>query len=63
MAIIQNRLDEYTQKSITEVILGPESQFDDSWNKIQEEMKKMGVEQLNDDMSKMTVEKIKLWNE
>lgn len=63
MAIIQNRLDEYTQKSITEVILGPESQFDDSWNKIQEEMKKIGVEQLNDDMSKMTVEKIKLWNE
>lgn len=63
MAIIQSRLDEYTQKSITEVILGPESQFDDSWNKIQEEMKKIGVEQLNDDMSKMTVEKIKLWNE
>lgn len=62
MAIIQNRLDEYTQKAITEAILGPESEFDNSWSKIQEEMINMGVEQLNDDMSKMTVEKIKLWN-
>ena len=63
MSIIQKELDEYTQKAISQAILGPEEDFESSWNKIQEDMKEMGVDKLNEDMSMLVSEKIRLWNE
>lgn len=62
IAIIQKKADDYIQKAVTQAILGNEADFDSSWNKIQEDLKAMGIEKLNDGMSKLTEEKIKLWN-
>ena len=35
MAIIEKKADDYTQKAITQAILGSEADFDAAWDKIQ----------------------------
>ena len=62
MAIIQKKADDYAQKAITQAILGKEADFDAAWDKIQQDLKAMEIEKVNDGMSKLTEEKIKLWN-
>lgn len=62
MAIIQKKADDYTQKAITQAILGNTAEFDTAWDKIQADLKAMDIEKLNDEISKLAVEKIKLWN-
>jgi len=62
MAIIQKKADDYTQKAITQAILGKEADFDVAWDKIQEDLKAMDIEKVNESMSKLTEERIKLWN-
>ncbi|WP_160683335.1 ABC transporter substrate-binding protein [Clostridium sp. C2-6-12] len=62
MAIIQKKADDYTQKAITQAILGKEADFDAAWDKIQQDLKAMDIEKVNEGMSKLTVERIKLWN-
>ncbi|WP_238917761.1 ABC transporter substrate-binding protein [Clostridium sp. YIM B02555] len=62
MAIIQKKADDYTQKAITQAILGSESNFDSAWDKIQQDLKAMNIDKLDEGMSKLTVDKIKLWN-
>lgn len=62
VAIIQKKADDYTQKTITQAILGKEADFDAAWDKIQQDLKTMEIDKVNDGMSKLTVERIKLWN-
>jgi putative aldouronate transport system substrate-binding protein len=62
VAIIQKKADDYTQKAITQAILGSPSDFDAAWDKIQADLKAMDIDKLNDGMSKLTAEKIKLWS-
>lgn len=62
MAIIQKKADDYTTKAITQAILGSEADFDSAWDKIQQNLKDMDIEKLNEEMSKLTEEKISLWN-
>ena len=44
MAIIQKKADDYTQKAITQAILGNEADFDAAWDKIQEDLKAMDID-------------------
>lgn len=62
MSIIQKKADDYTTKTITQAILGDEADFDAAWDKIQQDLKAMDIEKLNEGISKLTAEKIKLWN-
>lgn len=62
MAIIQKKADDYIKKAATQAILGSEADFDKAWDKIQEDLKAMEIDKLNDGISKLTAEKIKLWN-
>lgn len=62
VAIIQKKADDYTQKAITQAILGSPADFDAAWDKIQADLKAMDIDKLNDGISKLTAEKIKLWN-
>ena len=63
IAIIQKKADDYVQKAATQAILGSPSNFDAAWDKIQEDLKAMDIDKLNEGMSKLTSEKIKLWND
>ncbi|NOW06652.1 ABC transporter substrate-binding protein [Clostridium beijerinckii] len=63
IAIIQKKADDYTQKAITQAILGSPADFDSAWDKIQEDLKAMDIEKVNEGMSKLTEERIKLWND
>ena len=62
IAIIQKKADDYTQKAITQAILGKEADFDVAWDKIQQDLKAMDIDKVNEGMSKLTEERIKLWN-
>jgi len=62
VAIILKKADDYTQKAITQAILGSPADFDSAWDKIQEDLKAMDIEKVNEGMSKLTEERIKLWN-
>lgn len=62
ITLIQNNIDSYTQKAITKAIVGSESDFDAAWEKIQKDMKEMRVSELDEGMSALTSEKMKLWN-
>ncbi|MDR3593758.1 ABC transporter substrate-binding protein [Clostridium sp.] len=62
MAIIEKKADDYTMKAITQAILGSESNFDAAWDKIQQDLKAMNIDKLDEGMSQMVAEKIKLWN-
>jgi len=62
MAIIQKKADDYIKKAVTQAILGSPADFDAAWDKIQADLKAMDIDKLNDGISKLTAEKIKLWN-
>ena len=62
VAIIQKKADDYVQKAITQSVLGNEADFDKAWDKIQQDLKVMDIDKLNDGISKLTAEKIKLWS-
>lgn len=62
MAIIQKKADDYVQKAVTQAILGSESDFDSAWDKIQKDLEVMDINKLEEGMSQLTAEKIKLWN-
>jgi len=63
MAVIQRKADDYTQKAITQAILGPPEDFEAAWNKIQEDLRTMDIEKVNAEMSKLVAEKIELWDD
>lgn len=63
MSIIQTKADEYVQEAVTKAILGPAENFDSAWDEIQNSLKEMGIEKVNQGMTELTKEKIKLWNE
>lgn len=62
LTIIQKKCDDYTQKAITQAILGSTADFDKAWDKIQETLKSYNVDKANTQMSDLVKEKIKLWN-
>ncbi|MDS0527807.1 ABC transporter substrate-binding protein [Clostridium sp. SHJSY1] len=62
LAIIQKKADDYVQKAITQAILGKESDFDSTWDKIQSDLKAMDIEKANKAMTDLVKEKLELWN-
>lgn len=62
MAIIQKKADDYVQKAVTQAILGKEEDFDAAWDKIQSTLNSYGIDKVNQGMTDLTKERIKLWN-
>lgn len=62
IAIIQKKADDYIQKSVTQAIIGKEADFDAAWDKIQVDLKEMGIDKVNEGMSKLTQDTMKLWS-
>lgn len=61
-SVIQKKADDYVQKAVTQAILGKPEDFDKAYTAIRKELKSYGIDKLEDEMTKMTKEKIKLWN-
>lgn len=61
LAIIQKKADDYTQKAITNAILGKPEDFDKAWDVIQQKLKDMNIEKANSEMSKLVAEKLEMW--
>lgn len=59
---IQKQLDDYFKCAIAEAILGKPEDFDMAWEQIQMRLKELGVEKLNNEITKFTKERIELWN-
>lgn len=62
IAIIQKKADDYVQKAVTQAILGSEEDFDAAWDKIQSTLESYGIDKVNQGMTDLTKERIKLWN-
>ncbi|MDT8715674.1 extracellular solute-binding protein [Clostridium sp. 19966] len=62
LSIIQKKADDYVQKAITQTILGKPADFDSAWNKIQSDLKSMGIQKADDAMTQLTKDRISLWN-
>jgi len=53
--------DKYCQTALPALILMDPSQFDAGWDKIQSDLKDLGIDQANADMTKMAQDKIAFW--
>ena len=62
IAIIQQKCDDYIQQAVTQAILGKPENFDKAWDEIQKTLKSYGVDKLNEEMTKLTKERLELWN-
>uniref|UniRef100_UPI00082A306B ABC transporter substrate-binding protein n=1 Tax=Amphibacillus sediminis TaxID=360185 RepID=UPI00082A306B len=60
--IIQQRADDITEQRITQAILADPADFDRLWDEMLDELEHAGVDQLNEEMTKLTQNIIELWN-
>lgn len=61
LEIIQQKADELTEQKITQAILGKPDDFDAAWEKMQQELIDMGINDANKDMTKITQDVMELW--
>ncbi len=55
--------DEYAKTTLAKIVLGSPQNFDKEWDKMQADLRKMGLEQAGDVLSQMIADKIKLWSQ
>ncbi len=60
-AIIDNA-DNFVKSSLIEMILGPEADFDLAWEKMQTELREMGVEEVGLEVTELIKNKKELWS-
>ena len=54
--------DEFVKKCLISMITGKPEDFDSSWNKMQETLVDMKINEVGENISMLIKEKIKLWN-
>jgi putative aldouronate transport system substrate-binding protein len=62
LAITQKKADDYMQNALAQLVLGKPANFDAAWDKIQSDLKGMGIDKANEEISKLTKERIEFWN-
>lgn len=63
LELIQKKADDYCQKAIPQAIMTSPSNFDAAWDKIQNDLKALGIEKANKEMTQLIKERIELWNQ
>jgi putative aldouronate transport system substrate-binding protein len=58
---IVTEADNYMKNALANIVLGKPENFDKSWAKIQDDLKKMGIEKANAEMTRMVKEKVAMW--
>ena len=54
--------DEYMKNALANIVLGNPSNFNAAWQKIQQDLLRMGIEDANNAMTIMIRDKVELWN-
>ncbi len=61
LEIIQQKMDDISEQRITQAILGAPEDFEAAWDSLQQELIDAGVEQANEEMTKITQDVMELW--
>jgi len=61
LEIIQQKADDIAEQKITQAILGDPEDFDDAWEEVQEDLIDAGIEDANEEMTKITQDIMELW--
>ncbi|WP_186578218.1 ABC transporter substrate-binding protein [Aquibacillus kalidii] len=61
LQIIQQKADDLVEQRITQAILGDPAEFDDAWDSMIQELEDMNIEKANEEMTKLTQNKMELW--
>lgn len=61
LAVFNQKAQEYIQPAITQAILGKTTDFDVAWEAILLKLDEMGVEKANEEMTRLTREKVRFW--
>lgn len=61
LEIIQQKADEIAEQKITQAILGKPEDFDDAWDEVQDALIDAGIEDANEEMTKITQDIMELW--
>jgi putative aldouronate transport system substrate-binding protein len=54
--------DNYMKTALAEIVLGKTGIFDSSWNRIQQNLRRMGIEEANKALTELIQDKLELWN-
>jgi putative aldouronate transport system substrate-binding protein len=57
-----SKVDEFVKQSLIKMILGEEKDFDSSYKKMCDEIEKMGIHDVESEMSNLIASKMALWN-
>nr|MCR4742640.1 extracellular solute-binding protein [Treponema sp.] len=57
-----NKVDEYVKSSLIKMIVGPENNFDKSWEEMKNTIISMGIKDVEEEITKLIQMKIKLWS-
>jgi putative aldouronate transport system substrate-binding protein len=53
--------DDYMKTALSNIIIGPQSNFDAAWEKILSDLRAMGIEDANRGLTALVKDKVKLW--
>jgi len=56
------KADAFVKESLIDMIIGPESDFDQSWTSTQKSLKSMGVEEVGENVTRLIQNKKELWS-
>ncbi|MFC4321561.1 ABC transporter substrate-binding protein [Litchfieldia salsa] len=61
LQIIQQKADDLVTQRITQAVLSKPADFDKLWNSMLKELEEMNIEKANEEMTKLTKDKMELW--
>jgi len=61
LGIFNQKSEDYVKQAATQAILGSPENFDTAWDEMLAKFKEMGVESANEEMTRLTQEKIRFW--
>ena len=59
---IVTEADDYMKNTLATLVLGKPADFDKTWDKVQADLKKIGIEEANAALTGMVKDKIKMWS-
>lgn len=59
---ILDNVDDYVKQELIKMIMEPQENFDDSWNRMQNHIKEMGIESVEKNVTTLIKVKMRLWN-
>lgn len=61
LTLLQKKADDYCQKTIPQIILAGEANFETEWEKMQKDLKAMNIEEANKQMTELISQTMEFW--